>query len=415
MDLGVNIGRLQAEIDELATITEVEPPAVTRILLSPEDLRAREWFVVRCREAGLAVRADAAGNIFARWEGLEPDLPAVATGSHCDAIPNAGKFDGVVGVLGGLEAIRSLQATGFRPRRAIELIHFTSEEPTRFGIGCLGSRLLCGSTGIDDALKLSDNTGRTFADWLATSPYAALDQSAIRIGPGHYGAFVELHIEQGPILEGEDLDIGVVTHIAGPAAYRLTIEGEGGHAGGVLMPARRDALCAASEFVLALERHVKNSGNPDTVGTVGLLHVHPGAINSIPSRVELGIDLRDTRPDTRAGTWLKCLVDLAEIAERRAVTTRLETISEDPPAACDARLLGTIRRAATARGLKQRDLISRAYHDSLFMARLAPTAMIFIPCRGGVSHRPDEFSTPSQIERGVSVLADVLRELSGAG
>lgn len=408
----VDISRLQSEIDSLAEITEVEPPAVTRVIYSQKDLAAREQVKSICRAAGLQLREDAVGNLYARWVGSEPSLPAVATGSHIDAIPNAGRFDGVVGVLGGIEAIRALQSSGFQPKRSIEVIAFTSEEPTRFGIGCLGSRLMSGSLDLQDALALADMDTRTLESWLADSPYATGDRSQILLKKGHYHAFVELHIEQGPILEKESLDIGAVTHIAAPAAYRLELTGQGGHAGGVLMPARHDALCGASEFVLALESAAKNSGSPDTVATVGVLQVSPGAINSIPAHVSLTVDLRDIRLDTRTGTWNAAIEALREISGRRGLATDSSVINQDPPATCESSLVEATESAAKRRGFSCRRMISRAYHDSLFMSRIAPTSMIFIPCRNGWSHRPDEFSSPAQIEKGVAVLADVLSEAS---
>jgi ureidoglycolate amidohydrolase len=404
----VDISRLQGEIDSLAKISEMDPPAVTRVIFSKQDLAAREQVKGLCRAAGLELREDAVGNLFARWVGADPDLPAVATGSHIDAIPNAGAYDGVVGVLGGLEAIRSLQQAGMRPRRSIELIVFTSEEPTRFGIGCLGSRLLSGSLTWEKALTLTDRDGRTLESWLDSTPYAGGDRAALPLGANSYHAFVELHIEQGPILEREGIDIGAVTHIAAPAAYRVEITGQGGHAGAVLMPDRHDALCGAAEFVLALEQAAKESGSPDTVATTGALRVFPGAINSIPARVEMEIDLRDIRPDTRTATWTRATAALEETATRRNLQTSVSPINQDPPATCDPALVEAIEASAQARGYTVRRLISRAYHDSLFMARLAPTVMIFIPCRNGWSHRPDEYSSPEQIEKGVAVLADVL-------
>jgi ureidoglycolate amidohydrolase len=406
----VDIARLQGEIDALAEITEVDPPAVTRVIYSEKDMAAREQVKTLCLAAGLKLREDAVGNLFARWEGTDPNLPAVATGSHIDAIPNAGKYDGVVGVLGGLEAIRALQQAGVRPKRAIELIAFTSEEPTRFGIGCLGSRLLSGSLSLENALALADRDGRSLASWLASTPYADGDRAALRLAGNPYHAFVELHIEQGPILEREQVDIGAVTHIAAPAAYRVEITGQGGHAGGVLMPDRRDALCGASEFILALEQAAKESGSPDTVATTGVLRVFPGAINSVPARVEMEVDLRDIRLDTRSATWERALAALKKTATRRNLETAISTINQDPPATCEPALVDAVEAAAQARGYTVRRQISRAYHDSLFMARLAPTVMIFIPCRNGWSHRPDEYSSPAQIEKGVAVLADVLAQ-----
>src|ERR1700675_4228971 len=244
MKLEIDRDKLLSEIEALAAISDAEPPAVTRIVFTPADLKARAWLRARCEEAGLAVRQDAIGNTFARWIGSDPKAAAVGTGSHIDAIPNAGKYDGVVGVLGGLEAIRALQRRGFRPRQSIELLVFTSEEPTRFGIGCLGSRMLSGTLSADAARQLKDSEGASL-DEVRERAGVRGDLEVVKLLSDYYSAFVELHIEQGPRLEGQGIPLGVVTSIAAPASLRISIEGSGGHAGGVLMPDRRDALCAA--------------------------------------------------------------------------------------------------------------------------------------------------------------------------
>jgi N-carbamoyl-L-amino-acid hydrolase len=411
LPFAVDIERLANELGALARISEAEPPVVTRVVFSEADLRAREWVKNLCREAGLTIREDAVGNTFVRWEGLEPALPAVATGSHIDAIPNAGAYDGVVGVLGGLEAIRALQRAGFRPRRAIELVIFTSEEPTRFGIGCLGSRMMGGVLLVEQALALRDKEGRGLEELRAEAGFAgSLDW--VRLAEGHYSAFVELHIEQGPILERESVDIGIVTHIAAPASLRVTIEGEGGHAGAMLMPVRHDALCAASELILALESAAKDTGAVDTVGTVGVCEVFPGAVNSVPSRVRLETDIRDIDGARRDGVIVTLKAVAEEIVQRRGVRIGFETVNADPPAACEPSILDAIERAAKVAGRSSQRMVSRAYHDSLFVARFAPVAMIFIPCRGGVSHRPDEYASPEWIASGVEVLARTLAELA---
>lgn len=409
--MNVDTSTLQREIDELAAITSAPPPAVTRVLFSREDLRAREWLSERFHAAGLAVRQDAVGNIFARWEGSDPEAPAVATGSHADAIPNAGRYDGVVGVLGGLEAVRALQRAAFTPRRAIEILMFTAEEPTRYGLGCLGSRLLAGAISPPAAAGLKDADGRSLEELRAEAGCrGALDR--VRLAAGHYAAFVELHIEQGPLLERAGLDIGVVEKIAAPAAFRVRITGEGGHAGAVLMPERRDASLAAAELALAVERAALSSGSPDTVGTTGVFRIEPGAINSVPCAAFLQIDLRDTDLATRNVAEAGIRAAAAEIAGRRRVEIHIEVINSDPPATCDPGLVDTVETAAREAGLGVRRMISRAYHDSLFMAQICPTTMIFIPCREGWSHRPDEFSSEAAIGRGVRVLAETLRTLT---
>jgi ureidoglycolate amidohydrolase len=407
----VEIDGLMEEITSLARITEGDPPVVTRIVFSEADLRARGYVKELCRAAGLTVREDAVGNTFIRWEGSDSGLAAVATGSHIDAIPNAGAYDGVVGVLGGLEAIRALQRAAFQPRRSIELVLFTSEEPTRFGIGCLGSRMLGGVLTPEQALKLRDKEGRGLQD-LRTAAGFAGDLDGVGLAPGHFHAFVELHIEQGPLLEREGLDLGIVTHIAAPASLKIVIEGEGGHAGAMLMPDRHDALAAASELILALESAARATGVIDTVATVGVCEVFPGAVNSVPSRVCLETDVRDTDSARRDGVLAKLKAAAAEVAARRGVRIGFETVNADPPATCDARVLAAIEEAVSASGHSSRRMVSRAYHDSLFVARFAPVAMIFTPCRGGVSHRPDEYASPEWIAGGVEVLARTLATLA---
>src|ERR1700731_2099042 len=298
MNLEIDRGRLISDIEALAAISDADPPAVTRIVFTPTDLKARAWLRAQCEEAGLTVRQDAIGNTFARWNGSDIAAPAVGTGSHIDAIPNAGKFDGVVGVLGGLEAIRALQRVGFRPKNPIELVMFTSEEPTRFGIGCLGSRLLSGSLSAEAAKRLKDSADESMEDVRGNTGLRG-ELGEVKLPEDYYKAFVELHIEQGPLLERQQTPLGVVTSIAAPASMRIAIEGAGGHAGGVLMPDRRDALCAAAELILAIENAARNSGAVDTVATVGICEVFPGAINSIPSRVRLSADIRDTELQRR--------------------------------------------------------------------------------------------------------------------
>jgi len=404
--------RLNREIDALATFSDAEAPAVTRVVFSEQDGKARAWLKQRFLEAGLAVREDAVGNTFANWPGSRPDLPAVATGSHVDAIPHAGKYDGVVGVLGGLEAIRALQRSGFKPERSIELIVFTAEEPTRFGLGCLGSRLMSGTLAPSAAAALRDADGDTLETVRQRAGFSGSLES-VRVTVGAYSAFVELHIEQGPMLEQEKIPLGLVTHIAAPASFRITVEGEGGHAGGRLMPGRRDALCAAAEIILAVERAALATRAIDTVGTVGICQVHPGAVNSIPSRVQLSVDLRDTDVDRRGQVQRAINAACRDVGERRGVSVTTETINADLPAQSSPEILAALTTACEAEGIGFRQMVSRAYHDSSFMARIAPIAMLFIPCRGGVSHRPDEYSSPEEISRGVRVLARALAFLAG--
>jgi ureidoglycolate amidohydrolase len=411
MNPTIDMSRLTRELETLATFSDAPAPAVTRIVFSEKDLRARAWLKALYSEAGLQIREDAAGNTFARWQGADPGAPAVGTGSHTDAIPHSGRYDGTVGVLGGLEAIRSLQRSGFQPRRSIELLMFTAEEPTRFGIGCLGSRLLAGTLDPSAAAILKDADGKTLDEVRAAAGFEG-SLPGVALQPGYYSAFVELHIEQGPLLERRNVPIGIVTAIAAPASLSVTIEGEGGHAGAVLMPDRHDAFLAAAEIALALEAAARSTGAIDSVATTGICEVFPGAINSIPSRVRLGVDVRDIDPERRDGMLARLDQACAEISARRGVRAKIQTINRDAPAACDPSVVSLLMVACEKHGLAFDRMVSRAYHDSLFMSHICPTAMLFIPCRAGVSHRPDEYASPEAIAQGTLVLAEALARLA---
>jgi len=407
----VDAQRLQRELDTLASFSEQPAPAVTRVVFGEMDLRARAYLKTLFAEASLDVHEDPVGNTFARWTGANPSLPRVATGSHCDAIPNAGRFDGTVGVLGGLEAIRALQRAGFIPQRSIELVLFTSEEPTRFGIGCLGSRLL--ASALDPSVGDTLMSGGQSLNQIRASAGFSGPLADVALRDDAYSAFVELHIEQGPTLDRDRIDIGIVTAIAAPASFRIFVEGEGGHAGAVLMPDRRDAFLAAAEIALAIERIARSSGSIDTVATTGVCELFPGAINSVPSRTRLDVDVRDIDHGRRDAVLRDIDRACETIAAGRRVTVRIEPINADPPAHCAPVIVDAIERACDIRGLQHRRMISRAYHDSLFMSRVAPTGMIFIPCRDGISHRPEEYASPDAISHGAEVLADTLAVLAG--
>ena len=407
----VEIDTLCDELAALALISEQDPPVVTRVVFNEADLRARAYVKSLCEDAWLTISEDAIGNTFARWHGSEPDIPPIATGSHIDAIPNAGSYDGTVGVLGGLEAIRSLQRAGFHPRRSIELILVTAEEPTRFGIGCLGSRMMGHVLSPDAARALRDKQDQTLEYLLKEAGFQGPLES-VALPKDRFHQFVELHIEQGPHLEQEEIDVGLVTHIAAPASMRVQIEGEGGHAGGKLMPGRKDALVAAAELILAVETAAKSTGNISTVATVGVCDVFPGAVNSVPSRVKLETDIRDIDGPRRDSVLTAIKSACTDVAQRRGVVITTEMVNADPPTTSDSAILDALEASAIEAGRTYKRMVARAYHDSSFMACIAPVAMLFIPCRGGVSHRPDEYASPEWIAGGVEVLARTLARLA---
>ena len=315
-------------------------------------------------------------------------------------------------MLGGLEAIRVLQQLGYKPRRSIELVIFTAEEPTRFGIGCLGSRMMAGALSPAQALTLRDKEGRGLEELRKQAGFHG-HARVRRASAGRFHQFIELHIEQGPILEQEGIDVGLVTHIAAPASMRILIEGEGGHAG-----ANADAgpqRCSGGGRRIDACPEVSRQGDwrHRTVATVGVCEVFPGAVNSIPSRVRLETDIRDIDAARRDGVIETVRSQPAtEVAQRRGVSIATEMVNADPPATCDPAILAALEEAAKAAGKNYKKMVSRAYHDSLFMARIAPVAMLFIPCRGGVSHRPDEYAFAEWIGGGVHVLARTHRKLA---
>ncbi|TVU49302.1 hypothetical protein EJB05_00610 [Eragrostis curvula] len=420
---------LQRQIDELASFSDSPAPSVTRVLYSDKDGQARRHIKGIMNQLGLSVREDAVGNIFGRWVGSEAGLGAVATGSHVDAIPFSGKYDGVVGVLGALEAISTLKRSGFQPKRSLEVIMFTSEEPTRFGISCLGSRLMAGIEELAQSLiNVVDNQNVSFLEAASSAGYKMHpeDLHSVFLKKDSYSAFIELHIEQGPILEKEGIPIGIVTAIAAPASIKVEFEGNGGHAGAVLMPARNDAGLAAAELALAVEKHVLDSGSIDTVGTVGILQLHPGAINSIPSKSHIEIDVRDIDEKRRNDVIEKVRQSAAEISKKRGVVlSEFQIINQDPPAQSDKSVIDAMEFAVKQLNLEYKLMISRAYHDSLFMARLSfsflsPSHQLIRPimssfCRispMGYSHKPEEYASPEDMANGVKVLALAMAKLS---
>ncbi|HRH56899.1 MAG TPA: M20 family metallo-hydrolase [Chitinophagales bacterium] len=403
--------RIHEELKKLATFSASENPSVTRILYTKEDLAARAYFIGLCEAEGLTIRIDAIGNTFARWEGTNAAMPAVGTGSHIDAIPFSGQYDGTVGVFGGLAAIRYLKSIGFAPTRSIEILLFTAEEPTRFFIGCLGSRMLSGQLQPQTAEKLKDKDG-LFLNEARTQAGFTGELNSVVISNDYYHAFVELHIEQGPRLEKEGLDIGIVTKIAAPSSLRVKLTGEGGHAGAVLMPIRKDAGVAGAEIMLAVERIAVESASEDTVATTGIFDILPRAVNSIPKEAYLEIDLRDTNIETRNKALSDLQHEIAEICTRRNIQYTIEMVNCDPPAICDEKIVDIVQSVVNELNYTSKKMVSYAYHDSLFMAQLFPTTMIFIPSKGGVSHRPDEYSSPEEIEKGVMVLALTLKKIA---
>ena len=405
------MSRLDAAIEELAAFNDdPEAGGITREVYTPTYRAALERVAEWMRDAGLETRLDAVGNLFGRWAGTE-DAPLVLTGSHVDTTLNAGRFDGVLGVLGAIDAIHALRADGFVPRRAIEVVAWAGEEP-RFGTGCVGSRAAAGALDRADLDALVDRDGVSMAAALRD---AGLDPDRLAdaaLDPAGVHALVELHIEQGIVLERAGEPLGVVTAIAAPHDFRLTFRGAATHAGATPMNLRRDALAGAAEAMVALERITRDSPSGTTVGTVGVVRARPGAINVVPGEVELDVDVRDSDRGARDTVVAGIVAAAREIAGRRGLEVDLTPIVEDVPVACDPRVVDAAAAAAEALGLPYRRMTSGAYHDAMIMGARVPIGMIFVPSRGGVSHHPDEFTAPDELARGVQVLAGTLARLA---
>jgi hydantoinase/carbamoylase family amidase len=405
--------RLHAAIAELAGFND-EPAGggITREVYTPTYAAALERVAGWMADAGLDVRLDAVGNLFGRWEGAEPDAPRVLTGSHVDTTLNAGRYDGVLGVLGAIEAVHLLRADGVARRRSIELVAWAGEEP-RFGTGCVGSRAAAGQLERSDLDRLRDRDGTSMADALRAAGFDPDRLAEAEIDPAGVHALVELHIEQGAVLAHSGEPIGVVEAIAAPHDLRLTLRGAATHAGATPMRLRRDALAGAAEAMAALERIARDSPSGTTVATVGVLRVRPGAINVVPGEVELDVDVRDSDLAARTQVVDALLGATREAAARRGLELEVAAIVEDAPVACDARVVEAATDAARELGLPFRRMISGAYHDAMIMGARVPIGMIFVPSAGGISHHPDEFTDPDDLERGVRVLAGTLARLAG--
>lgn len=405
---GIDGDRLWRRLMEMAEIGAIAGDGVDRQALSDEDLAARAVLIAWARERGYAVEIDGIANLFIRRAGTEPGLPAVMSGSHMDSQPRGGRFDGIYGVLAGIEALEALDDIGGATRRSIEIAAWTNEEGSRFDPGCMGSLVFAGLARTEDFAAMTDTAGTTFADALSRT-LAAEANLARRPAGRPIAAYIEPHIEQGPVLEAAGASIGAVTGIQAAARYVVDIEGTTAHAGTTPLAARRDALQAALRTITALNRAM---ADPDDVlrFTVGRLEVMPNSPNTVPGGVRFSIDLR--HPDgaelTRRGAAIE---GVAGDAATPCSLTLVRSFGQ-PPRIFDPEIVDLIAETAGAQGLACRRLPSGAVHDAASLAELCPTGMIFIPCRGGVSHHESEYASPADCHAGARVLAATLFALA---
>src|SRR5215208_2520193 len=401
--------RLWRRLSELAEIGKQESGGVTRLSLTDEEQSAKDKVAAYMEEAGLSVHEDAAGNLFGRREGRYPDAPAVLVGSHVDSVYDGGTFDGPLGVLAGIEVVQTMKEGGVETEDPVEVVAFTDEEGARFSFGMIGSRAMAGRLSPED-LDHEDESGVSIAG--AMLEYG-LDPG--RIGEaarpaGSLAAYVELHVEQGRVLENEGLPVGGVTGIAAPVWRRLVFTGVTGHAGTTPMELRRDALAAAAEVMAIIEAEASATGS--SVATVGQLGVEPGGINIIPGRVELSLDLRDIDERTRDLVEDRILGRAREVCEKRAVGFETEVLQRMVPASCSETVRGAARTACEKLGIRPYALASGAAHDGMQLVELCPMGMIFIRSKNGVSHSPDEWSSKGDCTAGANVLYHTVLQLA---
>lgn len=404
------IERIQADLEETAKYTEGKGPGITRLTYSPAEMKARRYLSHQMELAGLAVRQDAAGNVIGRLEGSDPDLPLVMIGSHMDSIRCGGNFDGMTGIVAGIEVARILRDEGIRPARTLEIVGITGEENSRFFPGVIGSRAMNGDLTKEELYSTKGSDGVLLADAMRS---CGLDPDRVgeAVRPrGSIYQYFELHIEQCKVLEETQTPVGVVTCICGAAHQKLEICGKADHAGGTPMNMRSDAVMAAAETALEAERLAIEAGH-DTVATFGKLNVSPNTPNVIPARVSIVADIRSSDISCNQAVMDGIERKLDEVCKRRGCTYTSEKILHDPPTIVPDQMIRLLKEKADELGIKNRLIYSGAGHDAVLMNKICPVAMLFVPSRGGRSHCPEEWTDYEDIQKGTEVLYSAVLEL----
>ena len=398
-NLQINAERLWDTIMETAKIGGTAKGGICRLTLTDTDRQVRDWFVRTCESSGCIVTIDEMGNIFARRPGRDKSLLSIAMGSHLDTQPSGGKFDGIVGVLSGLEVLRTLDDAGYTTNAPLEVINWTNEEGSRFNPPMLASGVFAGVFDRDFAYAREDRDGKKFGEELERIRY----HGKTKCGHHELGAYFELHIEQGPVLETENKMIGVVTGMQGQEWYEITVLGRESHAGTTPMHLRKDAMLACARMVEAINVIALNH-TPLAVSTVGLVDVKPNSRNVIPGSVFFSVDLRHP-DDTVLREMDKELKEMVNnVTTGMGLEAKLENIWNSPSMKFDKECVSIVRTAAEDFGYSHRDIVSGAGHDAVYIARVVPTAMIFIPCENGISHNETEKTEPEQVAAGANVL-----------
>ena len=410
--LDINFDRLKSDILTLGEIgrTDGDDRGIYRQAFTDADMQARDWLKNRIIEAKMECDQDGAANIIGRVN-PQPDVPVISIGSHIDTVPAAGMLDGSLGVLVGLECLRRIREENIQTEFPLELVAFTDEEG-RFG-GLFGSQSMVGEVTLERIQTAADLEGNLLKDVMAGHGLDAVDALRARRGKGAIKAYLELHIEQGPVLDqSPDHNVGVVTHITGLFKWAVRLIGAADHAGTTPMPMRKDALMGLAEFAYEIQRILDENGGPNSVATIGRAALFPGTANTVPGRVDFSIDCRDTDPGVLDALGDAFQRALSAIARRRGLMFEYDVLSEVAPVPCDPDIVDVLRKHATERGMNFMELPSGAAHDAQIMARIAPVGMIFVPSIDGRSHSPAEWSHWEDIETGANLTLSALLELA---
>ncbi|WP_025342498.1 Zn-dependent hydrolase [Mannheimia varigena] len=400
--MSINMQRIQQIFSDLATLTSIDGE-LTRLAFSEQDIKARDYVINLCKRYALSVKIDPIGNVFIRKQGQDNNLPAVAFGSHIDTVVNAGKFDGTLGTIAGLETLFQLCEQNIQTRYPLELIIFTCEESSRFNYATLGSKVMCGVADQAALSKLKDKQGFGVEQALKDIGLDFNKVNQAKRSSSEFKCFLELHIEQGPRLENEQKTIGIVTGIAAPIRAIVKIKGQADHSGATAMHYRHDALLGAAELALELEQAAIQAGH-STVATAGNLTVKPGVMNVVPGYAELLVDIRGIHTEARESVFIALQNKIKEVEQKRGLEIELQLISKDQPIVLPTEMVKHLTQVTESLGYSYEIMPSGAGHDAMHMATLCPTGMLFVPSHLGISHNPLEFTEWKDIEAGIRVL-----------
>ena len=409
--VAINKRRLLRDLNAVSRIGLGDHGSVTRLVFSIKELRSRQLLIHLMRQAGLKIHIDRIGNIFGRVNGMESKAPAILAGSHLDTVLHGGKFDGTMGVIGALEAVRTLKENKVPVTSPVEVVCFVGEESSRFGYSTLGSSLLSGEVHSKDLSNAVDAQGTKLADILSSMGIYRDNLKSLKRDPSTVKAYLELHIEQGPILEAKKKPIGVVTSIAAPTRFKVIFTGQADHSGTTPMEMRKDALVAGAELITAVEKMCRRFSSMDkgrVVGTVGAMKIEPGVINAIPGRTELAVDIRSISADAKKRVVQLVKRRINDIARQRKIAVEILPIREENPVPLDKGLIDLLKDCCEDREVAYEVMPSGAGHDAMQIAKITRAGMLFIPSRRGISHSPLEWSDPEDICLGTQLLLDAI-------